>query len=155
MTRFLYKFNGKEQKPVYLGTEGALMRSSIVKLPGTLAIFLMTALLAVAFAGCQPAPPDSIDLDETPVLSGGLGWGVVSLSYVRLRKDASSSSEDSGAARRGDVGRIIARSRIFEGRDTGVWYRLEIESLTGWLHESAVIMYQSEAEARKASGLGS
>jgi len=108
-------------------------------------------LSVLLVASCQARLPSSVELDETPVLSGGTGWGVVSLSYVRLLKEANSTAADAGAARRGDVGRIIARSRVFDGRDTGVWYRLEIGTLTGWLHESALVMYLSEAEARKAS----
>jgi hypothetical protein len=115
----------------------------------TLTKFLVLSIMLVA--SCQDRVPASVKLDETPVLSGGTGWGLVSLSYVRLLKDANSTAADTGAARRGDVGRIIARSRVFDGRDSGVWYRLEIEDLTGWLHESALVMYQSEAEARKAS----
>ena len=60
-----------------------------------------------------------------------------------------------GSARRNEVGKVVARSRIFEGRDTGVWYKVEIEPSGGWLHESSLNVYRSEAEARKAAESGS
>jgi len=119
------------------------------------AAFSIVALTCIPLSSCSKSESHDIQLQETPVISGGLGWGVVSLAYVRLLLEPSSSSPDSGTARRGEVGRIVARSRSFDSRDAGIWYRVEIGSVSGWLHESALTVYRSEAEARKVAEAGS
>jgi hypothetical protein len=118
------------------------------------ALFIFVASSAL-ISSCSDKEPQGLSLEETPILSGGLGWGVISIAYARLMLDASSEAPDSGTARRGEVCRIVARSRSFSGRDAGVWYRVELGSSAGWLRESALSVYQSEAEARKASEVGS
>ena len=121
-------------------------------------IVFMAALTVFAFADlatCSPRSPVGVVLDQTPVISGGLGWGVVSLSYAKLLLEPSLTAAAAGSARRNEVGKVVARSRIFEGRDTGVWYKVEIEPSGGWLHESSLNVYRSEAEARKAAESGS
>ena len=107
-----------------------------------------------SFSSCAPKKAQPIQLEETPVISGGLGWGVVTLAYVRLMLEPSISAPDSGTARRGDAGHIIARSRSFAQRDKGVWYRIEFGTVTGWIHESSLSVFRTEAEARKAAEAG-
>jgi len=104
---------------------------------------------------CTENAAKNVILDETPIISGGLGWGVVSLAYVRLMQEPSVEAADSGTARRGDVGRIIARSRSFEAKNMGVWYKLELGATTGWLHESTLTVHHREAEAKKMAEAGS
>lgn len=116
--------------------------------PAALTILLVTCF---AFVSCSPTSTQSIRLEETPVISGGLGWGVVTLAYVRLLLEPSIAAPDTGTARRGETGRVIARSRSFGQRDKGVWYRIEIGPVTGWIHESAVSVFRIEAEARNAA----
>lgn len=115
-------------------------------------IFALSFFLMIS---CTENATRNIILDETPVISGGLGWGVVSLAYVRLMQEPSVESGDSGTARRGDVGRIIARSRLFDDKNRGVWYKLELGTSTGWLHESTLTVHHSEAEAKKNAEAGS
>jgi hypothetical protein len=110
----------------------------------------LAIIVCVALVSCYRKPSQSIQLEETPVISGGLGWGVVTLAYVRLMLMPSVEAPDSGTARRGDVVRVIARSRSFAQRDKGVWYRVEIGSGAGWIHESSLAVFRSEAEARKS-----
>lgn len=113
---------------------------------------LMVVALAVSIIGsCSPGSGVSISLDQTPVISGGLGWSIMTLAYVRLKAQPSSESADSGTGRRGDVARIVGRSRSFSGHDAGVWYRVECGSETGWVHESSVRVYESDVEARLAA----
>ena len=115
---------------------------------------MMLLATIFSFVSCSPKATQTIQLEETPVISGGLGWGVVTLAYVRLMLEPSIAARDSGTARRGDVGRIIARSRSFEKRDKGVWYRIEVGPVTGWIHESSLSVFRIEAEARKAAEAG-
>lgn len=121
-----------------------------------IAIVALSILLlsTSSLVSCTNKGPQNVNLDETPVISGGLGWGVVSLAYVRLMLEPSVEASDSGTARRGDVGRIIARSRSFEDKNAGVWYRLELGASTGWLHESTLTVHHSEAEAIKVAEAG-
>jgi hypothetical protein len=121
----------------------------------TMVAVSIVALSLVSMISCTDNSTRNVMLDETPVISGGLGWGVVSFAYVRLMQEPSVEADDSGTARRGDVGRIVARSRSFEDKSMGVWYKLELGTSTGWLHESTLTVQHSEAEARKVAEAGS
>lgn len=112
---------------------------------------LVIAAAAFALGSCSDRNELSVALDETPIISGGLGWGVVSLSYARLMLEPSFDAADSGTCRRGDVGRLEARTRVPSGRDGGVWYRASFDDASGWLHESSISVFRSEDEARNAS----
>jgi len=75
-------------------------------------IHFLLALTVFSFfdlAGCSPKSTVGVALDQTPVISGGLGWAVVSLSYAKLLLEPASDSATSGAARRNEVGRVVAR----------------------------------------------
>jgi len=105
-------------------------------------ILASLVIVAAAFAlgSCSDRAELSVALDETPIISGGLGWGVVSLSYARLMLEPSFDAADSGTCRRGDVGRLEARTRVPSGG-----------GVSGWLHESSISVFRSEDEARNAS----
>jgi len=105
-------------------------------------------------SSCSRKDTVHINLEQTPVISGGLGWALVSLAYVRIMKEPSFGAADSGAIRRGELARITARSRSYDARDNGVWYELEIDERSGWVHESAMTVYRSRAEADRAAGSG-
>lgn len=113
-----------------------------------LAAFMAISLIVSAAASCSRDSGMHVSLDETPVISGGLGWSVITLAYVRLKTKPSYESPDSGTGRRGDVARIVGRSRSFGGRDAGNWYRIEYTDQTGWVHESALSVYDNVDEAR-------
>ncbi len=116
----------------------------------TIIVFLIAVISVLS--SCSRGDPVRITLEQTPVLSGGLGWGLVSLAYVRMMAEPSFGAADSGAIRRGEVARITARSRFFEGRDSGIWYKLEIDARSGWVHESTMTVFKSRAEADRAAG---
>ena len=112
---------------------------------------LLVVVLAVTGAGSCPKPaPPSFDLDPTPILSGGLGWALVSGAYVRLKQEPGFGSRDGDYARRGEILRVVATERAFSGRDRGTWYRLEGEQAAGWLHQSLLSVYPSRERAIKA-----
>jgi hypothetical protein len=120
-------------------------------------LMVKTTLLLAAIAllsSCPQKNPVRINLEQTPVISSGLGWGLVSLAYVRIMAEPSLESTDSGAIRRGELARITARSRSYDARDSGVWYKLEVDERAGWVHESALTVYRSRAEADRAAGAG-
>ena len=116
-----------------------------------LAALIVVALMVSMAASCSRDSGMRVSLEETPVISGGLGWSVVTLAYVRLKTKPSYESPDSGTGRRGDVARIVGRSRSFSGRDNGIWYRIEYTDQTGWVHESALSVYDNDAEASTAA----
>jgi hypothetical protein len=120
-----------------------------MRIPFMQKMALVVMALAL-FSSCSGGDSVHIKLEETPVISGGLGWGVVSLAYVRLMAEPSMKAADSGAMRRSEVARITARSRSFDDRDQGVWYKVELDSRTGWVHESSMRVYRSKSEAVRA-----
>lgn len=110
--------------------------------------------LSIAAVSCSRKAPEPIAFEETPVISGGLGWAVVSIAYARLLSEPDAQAGDTGTARRSDMGRIAARERVFRNGSAEVWYRLELGSSNGWLREDAVSVFRNEAEARKAAEAG-
>lgn len=112
---------------------------------------ILAVLLAIAGAGgCSKPEPMSFDLDTTPILSGGLGWALVSGAYVRLKQEPGFGARDGDYARRGEILRVVGTERAFSGRDRGTWYRLEGEQAAGWLHQSLLAVYPSHERALKA-----
>ncbi|OHD80569.1 MAG: hypothetical protein A3J97_01095 [Spirochaetes bacterium RIFOXYC1_FULL_54_7] len=121
----------------------------IDKLSSTLILFVVLAL--VVFVGCTKPEPVTFNLDTTPILSGGLGWAVVSGAYVRLKAEPGFGTRDGDYARRGDILQVVATERAFSGRDRGTWYRLEGDGTSGWLHQSLMSLYPSRERALSAA----
>jgi hypothetical protein len=120
----------------------------MVRLSALLLLLVMLAMTAAA--GCTRPTPQTFDLDLTPILSGGLGWAVVSGAYVRLKVEPGFGARDGDYARRGDILRVVAIDRAFRGRDRGTWYKLEGNDTAGWLHQSLLAVYPSLERALNA-----
>ena len=109
-------------------------------------VFLMLIVLCF-LAACSKPPAPELVLEPTPLISGGIGWGVVNLAWVRLKSEASYAAMDSSFVRRLDVLELIARASKPDGQDKGVWYRVQLEGEEGWIHESALNVYESREQA--------
>ena len=114
----------------------------------TVSVLMLASIFAVA---CTKPEPMRFDLDTTPLLSGGLGWAVVSSAFVRLKDDPGFEARDGDYARQGAILRVVATERLFSGRNHGTWYKLEGEDAAGWLHQSVLAVYPSLERARNAS----
>jgi hypothetical protein len=112
----------------------------------TLSLFLGLALLA----GCSKGDEVTVSLDPTPVVSGGIGWGVVTIAYARLLEDTSLEAAEAGFARRGQVFELTARKRVSQGNARGLWYRLEGQESGGWIHESSLRVHASREQAENS-----
>jgi hypothetical protein len=121
---------------------------------------LVFGLMALAFAACTRFGESSIKLPTNPVLSGGLGWAVVKDAYVRLKESPSDSAKDLDHLRRGGVFVLDARkmgsdSGDSSGKDSlakpAVWYGISSEGAKGWVRESELDIYASQAQAEKAA----
>jgi hypothetical protein len=104
----------------------------------------------MTMGSCSKPVPETFDLDPTPILTGGLGWAVVSGAYVRLKDEPGFGSRDGDYARRGEILRVVATERAFSGRDRGTWYKLEGDDAAGWLHQSLLTVHPSLERARRA-----
>lgn len=118
--------------------------------PAALIVLLVITVFAV-LGGCSKPAPETYELDLTPVLSGGLGWAVISGAYVRLKVEPRFGARDGDYSRRGDILRVVATERAFSGRDRGNWYRLEGDEASGWLHQSLLTVYPSLERAKRAA----
>lgn len=145
MPRLLDKFKLHQYYEATVLQENRYMRRI------TMVAVSIVALSLGLMISCADNVTRNVVLDETPIISGGLGWGVVSLAYIRLMQAPSLDAPDSGTARRGDIGRILARSRSFEDKNANVWYKLDFGTISGWLQDSTLTVYRNEAEAKKVS----
>lgn len=112
-------------------------------------------LSAFALASCSRA--NEIKLPATPPLTGGLGWAVVKDSYVRLKESPAESSRDLDHLHRGSVFKLEERELGKKDKGAGdddkpkLWYKLESELGKGWVIDSELDIYSTQAQAEKAS----
>jgi hypothetical protein len=128
--------------------------------------FLLALLLAMTLSSCSRFGDRSLKLPPNPILSGGLGWAVVKDAYVRLKESPSDRSRDLDHLRRGGVfhleerelGDVETDSRNQSSRpgvqgadERPIWYGIASEGTKGWVKESELDIYSSEAQAEKAA----
>jgi hypothetical protein len=122
----------------------------------------LLSLAALAFSSCSRIAEGSIKLPTNPILTGGLGWAVVKDAYVRLKESPSDSARDLDHLRRGGVFSLEARSlgpgegSSSAGGEPGspaVWYALASEGVKGWVRESELDIYVSQAQAERAAAV--
>lgn len=113
------------------------------------------AAILMILSSCGPERVPAVSLDPTPPLSGGMGWGVVSVAYARALAEPLPEAEQAAFFRRGEVLELTGRTRRNQAPSRGVWYRLRSEEGEGWLHESFVRVFDTKprAEAYAREGL--
>lgn len=118
-------------------------------------VFFITVICIVFLSSCGPERVPAVTLDPTPPLSGGMGWGVVSVAYARALAEPRPDAEQGTFFRRGELLELTGRTRRNQAPSRGVWYRLRSEEGEGWLHESFVRVFDTKprAEAYAKEGL--
>jgi hypothetical protein len=119
------------------------------KFPSTAISLFLLVLLALACASCFRLGERSLKLPANPVLTGGLGWAVVKEAYARLKESPSDSARDLDHLRRGGIFRLD--SRELGSVDRGIWYGIESEGVKGWVRESELDIFDSQAQAERAA----
>lgn len=115
-------------------------------------VLCISLLYLVSVVACRQEESITVDLEPTPLLSAGIGYGVVNLAWVRLKAEPSHSANDTGFVRRQDVLELTARVNKSGGRDAGVWYRVRLADEEGWIHQSLLTRYDSRQRAEYYSG---
>jgi hypothetical protein len=121
---------------------------------------LAIIIMALTNSSCTRFGEASIKLPTNPILTGGLGWAVVKDAYVRLKESPSETARDLDHLRRGGVFSLDARNlgsdssglsdKSAQGSPT-VWYGINSEGVKGWVLESELDIYSSQAQAEKAA----
>jgi hypothetical protein len=138
--------------------EGATTRSAEVKIPNSYFLppnffySVVGFLLILLFFSCSQKEIPPVNMEQTPVISGSLGWAVVTMAYIMLKTEPAYEAGDSSAVRKGDVLKIIARRMPEAGTRIGPWYKVDFNGSEGWLNESSLALYKNESQARKAAG---
>jgi hypothetical protein len=104
-------------------------------------------------ASCSPDAEDTVVLPTTGVAAIRPSWAVVETTYTRLREDADSDSPIAGHLRAGDVAEVrrISLSPYAENGRQIRWIEVSAEGHRGWVLESDLQMFDSEARARNAA----
>lgn len=115
----------------------------------------LIGLISLFFSSCAPARVPAVTLEPTPPLSGGMGWGVVSVAYARALAEPRPDAAQGAFFRRGELLEVIGRTRRNQAPGRGVWYRLRSDAGEAWLHESFVRIFDTRqrAEAYAKEGL--
>ncbi|MGA2546063.1 MAG: hypothetical protein ABSF43_05925 [Rectinemataceae bacterium] len=124
-------------------------------------LLVALALTAIGSSSCTRFSEGSLKLQANPILSGGLGWAVVKDAYVRLKEGPSDSTRDLDHLRRGSVYRLDAREigsiasglrdAVMKADERVIWYGIQSESAKGWVRESELDIYGSQAQAERAA----
>jgi len=86
-----------------------------------------------------------------------IGFGVVNVSFTHLLDESGSAGVSLGYLRRGTVVRIIERRHIVNRGSEETWvfvegnYQGQGSVSSGWLPETALVIYDSESRASTAS----
>jgi hypothetical protein len=120
-------------------------------MPSCLAI-VACLIGALSLGACSRDVESSLRPPETPILSGGLGWALVKVSYVRLKERPTTAASDLDHLRRGSVLEIEARAIGDAARqdDKGLWYRLKTDGISGWVREVELDVFRSREQAERA-----
>lgn len=110
-------------------------------------ILAMLALLGA----CSNGTSRVVDVPATPILSRSLGWAVVESSYAQVYDSPGSSSIVLGYYRRGVIVPVEERRLERSKNDSVRWVRNE-GATPGWIKESDIRLFDSEAKAQTASG---
>ena len=122
-------------------------------------LLLVSGVLAIALASCRRGS------EELPVLPPAthplsreyIGFGVVNVSFTHLLDESGSNGVSLGYLRRGTVVRIIERRHIVSSGSEETWvfvegnYQGQGSVSSGWLPETALVIYDSESRANTAS----
>jgi hypothetical protein len=121
---------------------------------------MLLASACVALSACVRMGESSIKMPANPVLTGGLGWGLVKDSYVRLKERPDASARDLDHLRRGAVYELGARVLgAAEGATVKpdpeappvLWYGISSEGTSGWIRGAEMEVYASQAQAERAA----
>jgi hypothetical protein len=120
---------------------------------------LFLCALAIALASCNRnteelpvAPPATHPLSREYI-----GFGVVNVSFTHLLDGSSSTGVSLGYLRRGTVVRITERRHVVNLGNEETWvfvegnYQGSGSVSSGWLPETALLIYDSESRANTAS----
>jgi hypothetical protein len=114
---------------------------------------LAVSLLAMGFfSGCDRGL-GRINLRPDPVVSLSFRYGVVNLSYVRVKKLPSSSAEDVAYVREADVVEVHESQMgtdVLE-EERGYWYHVKAEGVDGWLYSGYISVYDYRSQAELAA----
>ncbi len=126
------------------------MKFSVLRLLPRTALAVLCACL---LAGCQKNLESTLRPPETPILTGGLGWALVTGSYVRLKEGPSARAADIDHLRRHSVFEIESRVRgsASIAEDKGLWYGIKAEGGSGWVREADVEIYRGREQAEHAA----
>jgi hypothetical protein len=119
------------------------------------AVSLFFLLFIIIFPGCRrsSAEPSVVPPETRPLFREYIGYGVVSVSFTHLLSEPQGVSH--GYLRRGTVVRIIERRQLVIQGNAESWVLAEgnyqANVSRGWLLETTVDVYASEAQAITAS----
>lgn len=111
---------------------------------------------ALALSSCGVGGIRGLDLQPTPILSGGAGWAIVSESYIRLKVRPALDAVDVADLRDGSEVEILGREI---GKDSAgaqaLWYKIRVSDpgsaqLEGWVLGSELEIYESKLQADRA-----
>ncbi|HSV55823.1 MAG TPA: SH3 domain-containing protein, partial [Magnetospirillaceae bacterium] len=100
-------------------------------------------------ASCGGRLPASLPMAANPVLTGGIGWIVVSEAYARVKAEPSGDAPGAGHLRGGEVLSVLARER--DPTDGSLWYRISAGGVEGWLGYGQASFFTSRPAAERAA----
>jgi hypothetical protein len=89
-----------------------------------------------------------LNLPTEPILSGGIGWAVVTTSYARLSSLPQKGAPDVGTLRRGTVFQCLESKLDADTAESGgIWYRFDNSETKGWVFSSDLVLCDTNERA--------
>lgn len=114
-------------------------------------VTVLSCVLLFLFS-CGRASEKSVTLPANPPLSGGLGWAVISDSYVRLKSEPREAAADLAYLRDKTLAEVRGREREKDGatESGAMWYHLRLDEGEGWVRGDELLLYSSREQAERA-----
>ncbi len=115
---------------------------------GRVGAVLFLCVMVCVSGGCFLRPAEkTVELPETPSLSGGYGWGVITEPYTSFLDTPGRQGIIAAHGRRGEILEVAARRIVNDDNVPRIWFRFE----QGWLPETSVRIFSNIYQARTAA----
>jgi hypothetical protein len=124
-----------------------------------LILLLLSGVFTIVLSSCRRGSEELPVIPPVthPLSREYIGYGVVNVSFTHFLDESGPTGVSLGYLRRGTVVRIIERRHIVSSGSEETWvfmegnYQGQGSVATGWLPETALIIYDSESRANTAS----
>ena len=107
--------------------------------------FSVLVVLTLTLSSCGLNFKNSIQLPESSALTDVKKFAVILDTYVTVYPEKDTSSKELAYLRRADLVNVLSRER--DEKTSSIWLNIQTESVSGWIFNTNVDLYDSKEKA--------